>query len=290
MSKIDLNKPIEAVHKITGRVVPMVYLRTMRGRDLEGDFYTEKSPCTAESNAAWHGDGSDFCWRNMWFVRNVAEEPKVDWTKPLELSDGTPVELVYPGREPPSGGYLVEIPKHSELSPTGLGRRLFLPDGRKNPDFHPKTALTIRNRQESPAMSLDISKPLQTRDGRSASFISRLEDGRLLFTVGFSSTAYAITQADGRMIRTPGALDQSDIINKPIPPVTTYRNLYEDGSTGKTGHRTFEQARDYATVGKVRIGVIEITKQDGVVFSSNLRRCAPAKRDFSHQTTPFAAL
>ena len=91
---VDWAKPIEAVEKATGRVVPMVF---MEKNDTYFDpplYLTTTSP-GGNSNIYWMVDGRDNCSNDAWFIRNtVTPTPAIDWTKPLELEDGTPVVML----------------------------------------------------------------------------------------------------------------------------------------------------------------------------------------------------
>jgi len=91
---VDWAKPIEAVEKATGRVVPMKFSETVdMGRT--GTMHTTSESPAGNSNNNWYPDGRDWCSNDAWFIRNtVTPTPAIDWTKPLELEDGTPVVLV----------------------------------------------------------------------------------------------------------------------------------------------------------------------------------------------------
>jgi hypothetical protein len=74
---IDLTKPIEAVQIKTGQIVPVTVDRTWDGRYYDkGDFRTNECPNTSETNQEWHPDGSDYCGKNLWKIRNVAVKTK----------------------------------------------------------------------------------------------------------------------------------------------------------------------------------------------------------------------
>jgi len=94
---VDWSKPIEAVEKATDRVVTVSY----DGREWSESYncfmyFTNEVPASDTTNEYWHEDGRDWCVSNKWFVRNCVEEVlPIDWTKPLELEDGTPVKVVY---------------------------------------------------------------------------------------------------------------------------------------------------------------------------------------------------
>ena len=80
-TKIDLSRPVEAVCKRTGRVVPLGKSRpyTSRHRQPEAEplIQTETGPCTHTSNSLWYADGRDYCRFNLWTLRNVSEVPAI---------------------------------------------------------------------------------------------------------------------------------------------------------------------------------------------------------------------
>lgn len=95
--KVDITKPLEAVHIATGTVVPMTF-RSM-SPIISDRFYTTTAPDGARSNDAWDLDGQDACHYKAWTIRNVAEvpapaAPALDLTKPLQTRDGRPVVLI----------------------------------------------------------------------------------------------------------------------------------------------------------------------------------------------------
>jgi hypothetical protein len=90
---VDWTKPIEAVEKATGRVVPMEFWQK-DDANFDPPLYLTKDSPAGSSNIYWKVDGRDNCSREEWFIRNtVAPTPAIDWTKPLELEDGTPVVI-----------------------------------------------------------------------------------------------------------------------------------------------------------------------------------------------------
>ena len=202
----------------------------------------------------------------------------IDWNKPIELSDGTPVvvkavtpQMVY-----------VRVPAGHDLR----GQRNFRHDGSRAHGCR-RADLYVRNRQEPVVTTLNLSKPLQTRSGLPAKFVANAADGRLIFEItAWGEGTLVYRYADGRVIRTPGALDPGDIVEKVVVS-TSYFNLYDDGQTGKSVHKSFDDAKLRSKVGKTRIGIIEVTKTDGVVTASKLHSCVPAVRKSSYQTAVF---
>jgi hypothetical protein len=96
----------------------------------------------------------------------------------------------------------------------------------------------------------------------------------------FKQPALELRHADGRK-KTGIQHTGDDVINVKPKPVLIYRNVYDDGTTGKSVHKSFTDARDRSKVGKVRIGIFEIETTDGVVTNSKLHRCVPAVRTSS---------
>lgn len=87
MNKIDTTKPLEAVNKQTGKVVPL----TFKGM-WNGLIQTTTAPCDATSNELWRTDGTDRCFMNEWTLRNV--DNALDTSKPLQTRSGLPVDFV----------------------------------------------------------------------------------------------------------------------------------------------------------------------------------------------------
>lgn len=69
---VDWMKPIEAVEKATGRVVPMEFLETDAEHFDPPLYLTTESPAH-NSNIYWRKDGRDNCSIDAWFIRNVEE-------------------------------------------------------------------------------------------------------------------------------------------------------------------------------------------------------------------------
>ena len=71
---IDTSKPMEAVRKSDGKTVPVTLDRMggYHGDEDDGRFLTKECPDGSETNELWNADGSDFCYYDKWFVRNVA--------------------------------------------------------------------------------------------------------------------------------------------------------------------------------------------------------------------------
>lgn len=67
---VDWTKPIEAVRKSDGKVVP-VTLESPEP-DKQGFYTTVECPQPSETNRDWAADGKDRCHHKKWFVRNRA--------------------------------------------------------------------------------------------------------------------------------------------------------------------------------------------------------------------------
>lgn len=83
---VDWTKPIEAVHKTTGRVVPMEYDRPELSSTGHVMWHRTRQSPEQRSNENWYESGEDYCSNREWYIRNVVEQPQrtVDWTKPIE--------------------------------------------------------------------------------------------------------------------------------------------------------------------------------------------------------------
>lgn len=141
----------------------------------------------------------------------------------------------------------------------------------------------------SEAPTVDWSKPLQTRDGRSVLLVGELKDGRCAVTATqlFGAAETYIVHADGRVSDKPGRADADDIVNPtPPPPKVTRRfiNVYEDGTRGAAAHATFERAMKYSKLGKVRIGIIERVYHDAVLHKSVMHPTTPQLRKRNEPT------
>lgn len=82
-TKIDLSRPVEAVCKRTGRVVPLGMAKPYRPSYAEpGERFiqTTRSPCQFTSNETWYDDGRDYCHLDAWTLRNVADTVTVGTT------------------------------------------------------------------------------------------------------------------------------------------------------------------------------------------------------------------
>lgn len=109
---VDWGKPIEAVEKITGRVVPMEYLETDAEHFDPPLHLTTESPAS-NSNMYWKDDGKDNCRTDAWYIRNV-EEPQPVHTHTYDFSGMTITGLPVPD------GF-AEVMKHTIVGSTVTG-------------------------------------------------------------------------------------------------------------------------------------------------------------------------
>lgn len=185
---------------------------------------------------------------------------KIDWTKPIEAfrpSDGKVVPVTL--RSYSAGAYYTnECPNESEANNGWHTDGSSLCYAKK---------WVIRNVVDV----LDTSKPLQTVDGKKVSFIGKMEDGRIVVSVTYSSwgqgPATELRFADGRKSSRPGETSGDDVIVK-ITEKVVFQNVYADGTTGATQHASAEAAAQRSKYGKVRIGILKTTFRDGVRFSA----------------------
>lgn len=275
---IDITKPLEAVHKETGRVVPMTFASrcTLSGARFEGGFYTTEAPCNSTSNSGWFADGTDMCSHNKWFIRNVAA--KIDVTKPLQLSDGTPARLI---KVTQSGRIGVKIDDVGHV----LGRmtRFFNADGtRRSSHKH----ITLQNAPENPVTKLDLTKTLVTRGGRPVRYLmTDLPTATIIVEIdnGFGNKSIERRNLTGTELRrtrpTIGGTSfeyAGDVINK-ITVETAFFNVYDDGSSS-SGHSSYDSAAKYSKVERTRVGILEVVKHNGETFSTKFTALKPHRR------------
>lgn len=258
MTKIDLDKPIEAVRKSDGRVFPV----TVSSREgYDGGFYTKECPDSARTNCGWYADGSDMCGYNEWFVRNVTQS--IDWDKPLETTDGREVTVQ---RKADDGSYRVRYDRSG-------GLRHYHADGTHRFGSMPPLRNVV-------VAALDTSKPLQTVDGKAVTFLTKTEDGRLVVEVSYRDygaiggyrKATELRNADGR--KGTGTVHSPDDVIVKVLVTEQFRNVYADGTIGSTIHANEQDAKDRSKYGKVRIAVLKQTLTDGKVTSARVQGSA----------------
>lgn len=203
---------------------------------------------------------------------------KVDYNKPLYLSDGTPVR--FHGLANYGQRISVTVPGGHLL--TGLRR--FNRDGTR---YYPlgKDIRLING--------LDLTKPMQTREGDTARFIARDSD-TLIFEVSnaWSGKVLVRRNVDGRVPGSPSSIrgimaeNGGDIVNVEPKPVVTelFFNVYSDGSPS-SGHTSMGTAENCSKVGKERVGILTVVKHDGKTVSTSYRALKPFTRPNSYTTS-----
>lgn len=277
---IDVKRPLEAVHKTTGKIVPMKFKKMLHGA-LDGAFTTVASPCTSTSNNTWSVDGEDWCSHKEWIIRNVKEHtmPIIDVNKPVHLADGR--EATYIGGSKtvrrngrPAAKFRIKgSPRVDPTFPRFTDNAWFyyLDTGEyvKGPGVTTLYHKIVQN-------VLDTSKPLQTRSGSKVKLEGKLTDGRLVVSVNYGphriSSETKIVPADGRVLRqSPGSVDvqsQDDIINVPVETVVKFYNIYDDGTVSDAAKASYETALQATRYHKVRVGILEVhTVSGGRTFS-----------------------
>lgn len=110
---VDWTKPIEAVHRETGRVVPMELYRIVGESYTYAETYAAPDPDT--SNCKWNKDGSDCCSYQQWYIRNVAQSQPV--VGPMMTITGFPI---------PQG--FIDVMKHTYVGGDITGLIITAPD------------------------------------------------------------------------------------------------------------------------------------------------------------------
>jgi len=201
----------------------------------------------------------------------------IDFTKPLETVDGTPVTSLRS-----------EGPNYNVVQIEGVGQFIYRENGKhvfgRRPD--------IRN--VAAVVTLDTSRPLQTRSGTPVKLEGTLPDGRLVITVpgawGIAPTP-RIVAADGRAFGGPVSVEHADdIINVPAVRKTEVLNIYADGSVGQTVHASIDAARGRSKYGKVRVGYLFRELVDGKIVDASVRHAEPFLRTRSNPSgsNPYA--
>lgn len=208
MTMIDMNRPVEAVRKSDGKVVPLGMPKPTEyngGRVTR--FATETAPCPDTSNELWYADGRNYCYLNQWTVRNV------------------PVATL--------GTQL----RHAYFTATVFA-------------VAPNGDLMVETKGTSPSY--------------------------------YRLDAATLTDTDGD---TWVIVEESPT---PPPSLPVYRNIYADGTIGRTAHETRREAMLYSTYGKVRVGVLTQRTEDGEVVGAFVTSTEPQLRTRDGVTNPFA--
>lgn len=184
----------------------------------------------------------------------------IDIAQPLELEDGTPVTYDSPSTAR-AYSYVVKLP-------SGV-RRTYKADGTGWSASYPR----LRN-VAVPAAVRWTGKKLQTRAGLPAEFVT-VHGGKAIFKLSYPAPRWG-SQAIGFVERnldgtvnglaaaytpygSPGIVrqDADDIIEVPVPRVTTYRNVYADGTVGETAHKSITAVMAAIKSSKVRVGILK---------------------------------
>ena len=120
---------------------------------------------------------------------------------------------------------------------------------------------------------------------------------RLLVTGGCTSSVIALTPEGSPVVQSPETAtcrvidpttlkdtdgDQWEIV-KPAPTVTTFRNVYADGSLGDNDtNRTFEHTLKFSKIGRTRIAILRQDTQDGAIVSAEMIPTDPQLRTSSN--------
>lgn len=214
----------------------------------------------------------------------------IDVTKPLELDDGTPVAVVTydksdvkvllpMGKSPfRSGKSLAGTPafwysRHTGVYLTGNAKNQFCLRNRAM--FQPGDKVFFRNGGQGVVVGNDGRHVYTARLGQHP-WMDRKE------VVGITSFA------NGRQVNSGTIESPDDISLTPWPaPVThTFRNVYSDGTTGATAHKSLDTAKMAAKVGKTRIGILKVGS-DG---ETELLRCKPSVRESGYTAATFKPL
>lgn len=258
---IDINKPLQLAD---GRTA--TYVST----DCDGDICVNIGNDTGR---IFRPSGVHL-FRDLPDLQNVPEvAPKIDWTKPIEtvpdVRNSSPIPCSTRG-----GNYvIIDGDWFSKASfdsaevnrgNTGWG---YLPCGTSN-------AWLPAVRNVVPSDTLDVTKALQTVDGKAVKFIAKTDDGRLVVEVTYTSgwaaaPATELRFADGRKSAAKGRTSGDDVIVKVVEKIT-FRNVYADGTTGETAHASEANAFARSKYRKVRIGALKQTYKNGALVSSSL--------------------
>jgi hypothetical protein len=201
---------------------------------------------------------------------------KIDWNRPLETVEGVPVTFL---RHQSSGTKTAVVRTEGAVC---TNRGVVHPKGAnfvfKDDGKHAfGSAPDIRN-VAATAPVLDVTKQLQTVDGKKVSFLGRMEDGRIVISVAYATwsgqPATELRFADGRKSSLTGVTSGDDVIVK-VVKTERYRNIYADGTMGSTVHDTEEAAKLRSQYGKVRVGVLHQTLEDGKLVRATMIAASP---------------
>lgn len=221
----------------------------------------------------------------------------VDPTQPMELDDGTPVELI----KTTASDITVRIAAGIHYRRDGVGSaysRVWKYSRTTGVSVSGAAAhyKVLRNVAAANPYSLFVGKKLQTRSGTPAEFIT-VHNGRAIFKLtypnagwGAQTTGFVERNLDGTVpglaastpYGSPGIVrqDADDIIVVP-ERVTTYRNIYADGTIGETVHKTATAVVNGIKSGKVRVGYLMQVHEGAELVKAEVITTTPARRDGS---------
>lgn len=204
---------------------------------------------------------------------------KIDTTKRLELEDGTPVTF-----------------ERRSYVFSGFPLRAIFPSG-ENRHFSetgvPYSAgvKRLRNVAEVNPFGLFNGKKLQTRSGTPAEFVT-VHNGKAIFKLSYPSpgwgsrtTGFVERNLDGTVSGSTTSYgttrsDPDDIIVVP-ERVTTFRNVYADGTVGDTAHKTITAVMSAIKSGKVRVGILKQIHEGAELVDAKMVARTPERRDGS---------
>lgn len=150
----------------------------------------------------------------------------IDTTKPMQLSDGTPVVL---HRSTTSGEIWVKTPDPDKMVAGQCGPLVFNRQGRRFRYYGNLDGITLQNVPETPA--LDLTKPLCFRGDEDTALVhvGTLPNGYQVFTYADGSGTQTFTRKPDGSSRF--GRDNPDVINTPPKPVieTRFVNIERSG-------------------------------------------------------------
>lgn len=209
----------------------------------------------------------------------------IDTTKPMELTDGTPVDYSHTTRY---GYIIVHTPSLPYGGSSGFTERVF----RRNGQHVFESLPDLRNVRDG----INWTKPIQTRDGRPVELIAEPRgtvSGKAVVQfspgLGMASSLHTVF-SDGRVVRAKNATSCDDIVNVSAAITKRFTNVYADGSVGSTKHTTFNNAHVHSKYGKTRVGILEQHFQNGGIITARIVPTSPKLRTASspNGSNPFS--
>lgn len=211
---------------------------------------------------------------------------KIDWNLPIEDSNGRACVLQGRNGDTPGRPYVVayETDGHSANHfnvngyRPGNGTR-WVPSGQlrnRIPSFKAGDKVYYRSGGEGVVVGTDKGGFIYSARLGEHPWMARKE------IVGVTSMPNG-RQANGLSVESP---DDISLTPWPAPVTHTFRNVYSDGTTGATAHKTLDTAKMAAKVGKTRIGILKVGS-DG---ETELLRCKPSVRESGYTAATFEPL